>query len=304
MVRVVKCIQRYYDKSGKITGYVIQDKQGNLDILWPDIVKDYLTHKDSVPQSRYDFVNLALTSDNKIHLIKDKISSPYCYIESYIIHSLASKIKDINQKALIFRSNIDPKLHLAKYKLLNAPLVEYKFYDDYLYLQTQQVVEFVSAKQIRFRNSNLRENMRIKAVGFFAGLNFRTIDISQVDTVEMTDMSAMFEYCTTNRVNLSTINTSNVTDMSCMFYGFGTPDTVLNLTRFNTSKVKYFYCMFAEYKGKHSLDLSMFDTRQGKDFYGMCLRCQATSINIRGFDFSNATDTDDMFERGNSRILQ
>lgn len=84
-------------------------------------------------------------------------------------------------------------------------------------------------------------------------------------------MSAMFEYCTTKGVNLSTINTSNVTDMSCMFYEFGTPDTVLNLTRFNTSNVKYFYYMFAEYKGKQSLDLSMFDTRQGKDFYGMFL---------------------------------
>ena len=302
----VKCIQRQYNQNGVIVGYVIQDQQGNIDTIYPDIVKQELKQRDSVLQpALLDFVNLKLTKDNRIFLIKDKKPSSYCYIESYTIHTYEKTISNISNKTLIFRSKTVPKMHLAKYKLMNISVERYKFYEDYLYLETQQTVEFVSAKQIRFRNSNLRDNMGVKAEGFFSNLHFKAIDISQVDTVEMSDMRAMFANCRTLSVNLSTINTTNVITMESMFDNFGRDDTVLDLSHFNTSKVKDFSFMFAYYRGKANIDITMFNIKPEAEVYGMFIFCQAENVNIKGLGITDIKNEDKgMFVHYKNNIIQ
>ena len=76
------------------------------------------------------------------------------------------------------------------------------------------------------------------------GSLLRTIDVTNLDTSQVTNMSNMFNYCTgLASLNVSNFDTSKVTNMSEMFGGCSGL-TSLDVSHFNTSKVTDMSRMF------------------------------------------------------------
>ena len=90
--------------------------------------------------------------------------------------------------------------------------------------------------------------------------NIKSIKKMQIDTSNITDMSNLFNYCSSlTSLDLSNFDTSNITDMSDMFNGCSSL-TTLDLSNFNTSNVTDISRMFYGCSSLTSLDLSNFDT--------------------------------------------
>lgn len=95
----------------------------------------------------------------------------------------------------------------------------------------------------------------VTANSAFAMSSASSIDLSGVDTSNITDMSYMFYSSAATSINLSSLNTSNVTTMEWMFKD--SKATSLNVSSFNTSKVTDMRAMFHNTKVS-VLDLSNF----------------------------------------------
>ena len=94
---------------------------------------------------------------------------------------------------------------------------------------------------------------------FSVNRNLENINFgNKFDTSNVTNMGSMFNTCSSlTSLDLSNFNTSQVTDMSYMFVEF--PNIELNLSGFVTSNVINMMSMFAKAK-LNALDLSSFDT--------------------------------------------
>ena len=83
--------------------------------------------------------------------------------------------------------------------------------------------------------------------GLFWSWSAESIDLSNVNTSEVTDMSNMFRYCSSLvSLNLNGIDTSSVENMSEMFYNCGAIESI-DLSSFDTSKVTNMSSMFERY---------------------------------------------------------
>lgn len=108
--------------------------------------------------------------------------------------------------------------------------------------------------------------------------------------------SYMFSsYNNVTTIDFSNVDTSQVTDMSYMFYGLSSIATI-DFSNFNTSQVTNMNSMFYYSYGFTSLDLSSFDTsnvtNMGYMFYYMY---KLTSLDLSSFDTSNVTNISYMF---------
>ena len=136
--------------------------------------------------------------------------------------------------------------------------------------------------------------------GYTYGVN--SLDLSNFDTSQVTDMQEMFRYCTKLiSLDVSNFDTSQVTDMYGMFNSCYKL-TSLDVSNFNTSQVTDMQSMFDNCSSLTSLDLSNFNTSQVTDMYGMFKYCEKlTSLNVSNFDTSQVTDMRVMF-RGCNKL--
>ena len=123
-----------------------------------------------------------------------------------------------------------------------------------------------------------------------------TVDLSSVDTYEVTNMGDMFQAASgIKELDLSGFDTSKVTNMAEMFRGCGMTELKINKEKFITSEVKYMYGMFMGCK-MTSLDLSGFDTQNVTNMASMFYNADnLTSLDLSNFNTSNVTDTSQMF---------
>ena len=128
------------------------------------------------------------------------------------------------------------------------------------------------------------------------GSLLRTIDVTNLDTSQITDMHSMFVGCMgLTSLDVSHFDTSKVTNMSGMFIAcMGL--TSLDLSNWNTSQVTNMSQMFSGCTGLASLDLSNFDTSQVTDMTYMFNGCSGlTSLDVSNFNTSQVTDMSWMF---------
>ena len=119
-------------------------------------------------------------------------------------------------------------------------------------------------------------------------INSKEVSFKGSNTSNVTDMSFMFNGCTTlTSLDVSSFDTSKVTDMHHMFSGCANL-TSLTLSNFNTSNVTNMYYMFEGCASLESLDLSGFDTSKVTDMGGMFDGCSKLST-IRMKNCSEAT---------------
>ena len=134
-------------------------------------------------------------------------------------------------------------------------------------------------------------------IRYFAGFEKMTsIDLSALDTSEVTNMSSMFDDCSIlTSLDVSNFDTSNVTDMHYMFESCYSL-TSLDVRNFDTSKVTNMRSMFYSCSSLTSLDVSNFDTSNVTDMYGMFRRCSnLISLDVSNFNTQNVTNMNDMF---------
>ena len=140
--------------------------------------------------------------------------------------------------------------------------------------------------------------------GMFAYLdNVSTLDLSGLDTSNMTSMSEMFYNSKSlTNIDLSGFDTSKVVTMANMFEGC-TNLKDLDVSNFKTSNVIYMAGMFENCSNIENLDLSNFDTSKvtemgtkssssGGMFHG-CTNLK--SLNLSNFDTSNVVLMGNMF---------
>lgn len=110
-------------------------------------------------------------------------------------------------------------------------------------------------------------------------------------------MSYMFSYCTIlPSIDVSNFNTSNVTMMDRMFYHCESIEE-LNLLTFNTENVTTIKSMFNGCLKILSLDLTSFNTSNVTDMSFLAKLCEnVTEIKISSFDTSNVVYMNNMFE--------
>ncbi len=118
-----------------------------------------------------------------------------------------------------------------------------------------------------------------------------TLDLSNFDTSDVTNMYGMFYYCDSlTSLDVSNFNTSKVTDMSCMFYICASL-TSLDVSNFETSKVTDMSSMFYDCSSLTSLDVSNFNTINVTDMsYMFCYCSRFTSLNIGNFNLASCTN--------------
>ena len=120
--------------------------------------------------------------------------------------------------------------------------------------------------------------------------------LSNFDTSSVTDMSYMFSNCKAlTSLGLSSFDTSNVTSMMSMFFNCSSL-TNLDLSNFNTSKVTSMYSMFSNCSSLTNLDVSSFDTSNVTSMYSMFSLCRRLNgLDISNFNTSNVTNMSYMF---------
>ena len=119
---------------------------------------------------------------------------------------------------------------------------------------------FSSSTISSIRNVNLQSNVSDLS-SMFSCVYLTSLDLSNFDTFNVTNMSSMFRSCSSlTSLDVSNFDTFNVTSMSSMFEGCSSL-TSLDLSNFNTSNVTNMAYMFENCTSLTSLDLSSFNTR-------------------------------------------
>ena len=157
-------------------------------------------------------------------------------------------------------------------------------------------------------NQNFANYQPVLCYGWFLGMtNLTSITgMEYLNTSEVTDMGAMFAYCTKlTNIDLSHFDTSNLKHMDNMFMGCSSL-TSIDLSHFDTSKVENYGYMFLECSGLTSIDLSNFTFRSSSYMFythAMFAGCDnltkltvpASAVNMRDntFDGTDFYDSDD-----------
>ena len=145
-------------------------------------------------------------------------------------------------------------------------------------------------------NGSLKANTN--GSGMFAYLdNVDTLDLTGLDTSNMTSMSRMFYGCSNLvDIDLSSFNTSKVTNMGSLFDSCSNL-TSINITNFDTSNVTEMFGMFRYCSSLTNLDLSNFSTGSviymNYAFQGCTL---LKKLDLSSFDTSNVTNMMWMFD--------
>ena len=148
--------------------------------------------------------------------------------------------------------------------------------------------------------------------GMFAYLdNVSSLDLSGLDTSNMTSMSRMF-YNSKSLTNIDTsgFDTSKVVNMNGMFWGCNNLKNI-DVSNFKTSKVTDINNMFADCSSLTALDLSNFDTSNvlymgnpyNYSYGGMFRNCSSlVSLNISSFNTSKVKEMSNMFHGCSSLV--
>ena len=123
-----------------------------------------------------------------------------------------------------------------------------------------------------------------------------SIDVTQMNTTNVTRMSGMFSNCVSlASIDLSHWNTANVVDMADMFYGCKQLKRI-NLASFNTAKVKEFGAMFSGCEAAEDIAIGTFNTANAEDMWGMFNDCKSLkSLNLRSFNTAKVKRMSHMF---------
>ena len=133
---------------------------------------------------------------------------------------------------------------------------------------------------------------------YFEGIEKMTsIDLSALDTSEVTNMIEMFTLCSSlTSLDVSNFDTSKVTDMSYMFGGCSSL-TSLDVSNFNAPELTDITDMFAELTNLETLNISNFNAPQLTDITDMFNKLtNLVTLNLSNFNAPRITNMSAMFK--------
>ena len=138
--------------------------------------------------------------------------------------------------------------------------------------------------------------IELEALSFLGCDGLVKVDLSNVNTENVTQMDNMFSNCESlTSLDLSSFDTGNVMQMQYMFC-FCKSLTSLDLSSFDTGYVTQMDNMFYGCESLPSLDLSSFDTRNVTHMNNMFFGCESlTSLDLSSFGTGNVTNMENMF---------
>ena len=115
-----------------------------------------------------------------------------------------------------------------------------------------------------------------------------SLDLSQFNSANVTDMSNMFYNCSSLlNINLSDLNAENAMDMSYMFCNCSSLRDI-DLTDFNSQNVNDMHCMFSGCSSLKNINLSYFNTQNVVKMNHIFSFCSSLkNINLSNFNFQN-----------------
>ncbi|MGN0437061.1 MAG: BspA family leucine-rich repeat surface protein [Lachnospiraceae bacterium] len=131
----------------------------------------------------------------------------------------------------------------------------------------------------------------------FSGCTVMTsLDLSEFDTTNVTDMSYLFWCCyELTDLNFGNFNTGSVTTMENMF-GNCSGLTSLDVSSFDTSNVTNMGGVFWGCSGLTDLDVSNFDTSNVTSMYSMFYKCsKLTRLDVSNFNTANVINMSSVF---------
>ena len=132
---------------------------------------------------------------------------------------------------------------------------------------------------------------------FYGCSSLASVDLSGLDTSEVTSLSSMFTDCSSlTSLDLSSLDTSNVTSLSFMFEGCASL-TSLDLTSFDISSATSLSYMFSGCSSLETLDLSSLNTSNATDMRFLFSGCSSLStVYVSGlFTTDEVRSSDFMF---------
>lgn len=131
---------------------------------------------------------------------------------------------------------------------------------------------------------------------FFNVEALKELDLSHFDTRKNTNLASYFGGdAALQKINLTNFNTENVTDMRVMFYGLNSLQT-LDVSSFNTKKVTMMDSMFYGMSSIKKLVLSNFDTSQVISMPTMFAEnVLLNDLNLSSFNTSRVENMSSMF---------
>ena len=154
---------------------------------------------------------------------------------------------------------------------------------------------------IKYKFKNL---LKATNLMFYNCNSLTTLDLSNFNTQNVTNMEAMFCNCNSlTSLNLSNFNTQNVTNMNYMFYKCNSL-TTLDLSNFNTQNVINMEAMFFGCSSLISLNLSNFNTQNVINMEAMFFNCNSLiALDLSNFNTQNVIDMNEMFYKCNSLVF-
>ena len=151
-------------------------------------------------------------------------------------------------------------------------------------------IKDINSNEIHSINFKGKLTIKGSASGLFSNLpKLEKIDLTNVDTSNVTNMDLLFAFCSGLREIDGLTDTANVTSMGATFYGCSSL-TSIDLSYFNTSKVTCMISMFNGCSSLTKLDLSNFDTSAVDMMDYMFTGDKSlASLNIGKFKLGNAS---------------
>jgi len=212
--------------------------------------------------------------------------------------------RKINEYCDIYINNIKIKF-TTYYRLPKRGIYSIKYKFNKLLSTTKSMFyECDSIKSLDLSNFN-NENITDMSFMFRGCTSLTSINLSNFNTQSVTDMYQMFVDCESLKsLDLSSFNIENVTDMGFMFSGC-TSLTSINLSNFNTKNATNMSRMFFGCKSLINLDLSNFNTQKViymDEMFRECYSLIYINIDFSNFNTRNASYSKDMFKECNSLI--
>ena len=145
--------------------------------------------------------------------------------------------------------------------------------------------------------------------GMFMNSKATSIDLSNFDTSNVTDMEYMFYAAQATEIKgLEYLDTSKVTDMSDMFNRTfrnkdDTQKVILDLSSFDTKNVIYMHNMFDSSQA-NEINVSSFDTNNVIKMYSMFSgTTEIRSLDLSSFNTKNVDNMNNMFINSRAEIV-
>ena len=131
---------------------------------------------------------------------------------------------------------------------------------------------------------------------WFKGYHFESFEgMEYLNTSNVTDMSSMFESCSSEEIDVKLFDTRKVTNMSRMFYGCDNLES-LDVSNFATFSVMDMSSMFEKCSSLTTIDVTHFDTRNVINMSKMFSLCfKLASLDLSKFATGNVTNMSQMF---------